>query len=145
MNVYGARQDDKGVYVGVIVRMLNALDAGQHPVIHGDGSQAYDFVDVRDCARANVLAMEADTSDRYYNVGTGIKTSIAEVAGQLGAEHPEKLAAHFEACSRPFVRNRVGATARALKEIGFSAEIPLQRGLRDMIKWRDLERSGICS
>ena len=30
--------------------------AGEHPVIHGDGSQSYDFVDVRDCARANILA-----------------------------------------------------------------------------------------
>ena len=66
MNVYGPRQDDKGAYIGVVTRMLNALDASEQPIIHGDGSQAFDFVDVRDCARANILAMKANSVDRYF-------------------------------------------------------------------------------
>ncbi|TLD47417.1 MAG: UDP-N-acetylglucosamine 4-epimerase [Accumulibacter sp.] len=140
MNVYGARQDDKGAYVGVIVRMLNAMDAGEQPIVHGDGLQAYDFVDVRDCARANLLAMEADVSDRYYNVGTGVKTSIATLAAHLADMHPLKLRARFESVARPFVTNRVGATERANREIGFSADIDLIRGLSDLLQWRSLER-----
>ena len=141
MNVYGVRQDDKGAYVGVIVRMLNAMDAGEQPIVHGDGSQAYDFVDVRDCARANLLAMESAVSDRYYNIGTGIKTSIAMLAQQLTDKHPLQLAARFESASRHFVKNRVGATERARGEIKFSAEIELERGLLDFINWRSLGRS----
>lgn len=141
MNVYGARQDDKGAYVGVIVRMLNALDAGQQPIVHGDGSQAYDFVDVRDCARANVLAMESIVSDRYYNVGTGIKTTIAELAQHMSDKHPKKQGVRFESANRPFVKNRVGATKRARDEIKFSAEVSLERGLLDFIKWRSIARS----
>lgn len=136
MNVYGPRQDDKGAYVGVVTRMLNALDAGQEPVIHGDGSQSYDFVDVRDCARANLLAMQSSVSDRYYNVGTGIKTSVASLAGLLTADHPTRKAARFEPGGRPFVRNRVGATERAKKEIGFAAKTSLDAGLKDLIRWR---------
>lgn len=141
MNVYGPRQDDKGAYVGVIVRMLNAMDEGEQPIVHGDGSQAYDFVDVRDCARANMLAMESDVSDRYFNVGTGIKTSIARLAQQLTDKHPLKLGARFASASRQFVKNRVGATERASGEIKFSAEIDLERGLLDFINWRSLGRN----
>jgi UDP-glucose 4-epimerase len=121
MNVYGARQDDKGAYVGVIVRMLNALDMGEQPVIHGDGSQSYDFVDVRDCARANVLAMQSASTNQCYNVGTGIKTSIAELVNLLSGRHPNKTSARFEPSERPFVRNRVGGTEKASREINFRA------------------------
>lgn len=136
MNVYGARQDDKGAYVGVIVRMLNALDAGEQPVIHGDGSQSYDFIDVRDCARANVSAMQSASTNQYYNVGTGIKTSIAELVALLSVSHPNKTSARFEPGERPFVRNRVGGTEKASREINFSAEIHLGVGLREFIQWR---------
>ncbi|MEI7457157.1 MAG: NAD-dependent epimerase/dehydratase family protein [Nitrosomonadales bacterium] len=142
MNVYGARQDDKGAYVGVIVRMLNALDAGERPVIHGDGSQSYDFIDVRDCARANVLAMQSASTNQYYNVGTGIKTSIAELVDLLSVRHPNKTTARFESGERPFVRNRVGDTRKASREINFSAEIDLDVGLREFIQWRNNQHLG---
>jgi UDP-glucose 4-epimerase len=136
MNVYGARQDDKGAYVGVIVRMLNALDAGEQPVVHGDGSQSYDFIDVRDCARANVLAMQAPSSNQYYNVGTGIKTTIANLVDHLSSKHPHQLKARFEPSERPFVQNRVGDTAKASREINFNAQINLHQGLSEFIQWR---------
>lgn len=142
MNVYGARQDDKGAYVGVIIRMLNALDAGEQPVIHGDGSQSYDFIDVRDCARANILAMQSETTNRYYNVGTGIKTSIAELAERVSKIHQSKVIPRFEPGNRPFVRNRVGATELATKEINFTAKINLDHGLRELIQWRMDDRKG---
>lgn len=143
MNVYGARQDDKGAYVGVIVRMLNALDTGEQPVIHGDGSQSYDFIDVRDCARANVLAMQSVSTNQYYNVGTGIKTSIEELASLISFIHPNKTTARFELGDRPFVRNRVGDTEKASREINFNAGIDLDEGLSDFIQWRSNRKSGV--
>lgn len=136
MNVYGPRQDYKGAYIAVIMKMLDAIDRGEAPVIYGDGSQAYDFVAVEDCAQANVCAMKADVSDRYYNVGTGIRTSIRELA---------ELIVRMTGCTRPvryepggltFVKNRIGSTVRARNEIGFSAEIPLEDGLRRLVDWR---------
>jgi UDP-glucose 4-epimerase len=142
MNVYGARQDDKGAYVGVIVRMLNALDAGDQPVIHGDGSQSYDFIDVRDCARANVLAMQSASTNQYYNVGTGIKTSIAELVDLLSVRQPNKMLARFARSDRPFVRNGVGGTEKARREINFSAEIDLDVGLRELIQSRSNQHVG---
>lgn len=136
MNVYGPRQDDQGAYLGVVMRMLNALDSGEQPVIYGDGTQAYDFVHVRDCARANVLAMQSGIGNRFYNVGTGLKCSIAELATLLNNLHPVKLPVRFETQNRSIVRNRVGATSLAKAEIGFQAEINLKTGLKELIHWR---------
>ena len=83
MNVYGPRQDYHGAYIAVIMKMLDAIDRGEGPTIFGDGSEAFDFVAVEDCARANVCAMQGDTVARYYNVGTGKRTSLKEVAEML--------------------------------------------------------------
>ena len=80
MNVYGPRQDYYGAYIAVIMKMLDSIDRGEPLVLFGDGSQAYDFVYVGDCAEANVCAMKATTTDRFYNVGTGVRTSLQELA-----------------------------------------------------------------
>ena len=60
MNVYGPRQDYRGAYIAVIMKMLDSIDRGEPLVVYGDGSQAYDFVYVGDCADANVCAMKAE-------------------------------------------------------------------------------------
>ena len=48
------RQDYQGAYIAVIMKMLDAIDRGESPTILGDGSEAFDFVVVEDCAHANV-------------------------------------------------------------------------------------------
>ncbi len=83
MNVYGPRQDYKGAYIAVIMKMLDAMDNGEGPTIMGDGSEAFDFVAVEDCAIANLCAMGATITDRFYNVGTGKRTSLKELAERL--------------------------------------------------------------
>ncbi|HEC92787.1 MAG TPA: NAD-dependent epimerase/dehydratase family protein [Candidatus Atribacteria bacterium] len=80
MNVYGPRQDYKGTYIAVIMKILDRLDKGLPPIIYGDGSQAYDFIYVTDTARANICAMKSTATDSFYNVGTGKQTSIKELA-----------------------------------------------------------------
>lgn len=137
MNVYGPRQDYHGAYIAVIMKMLDAIDRGEGPTIFGDGSEAFDFVAVEDCARANVCAMRADTVARYYNVGTGRRTSLKEVAEMLlnltGSNQPIKYAPRSQAT---LVRNRIGSPKRAKEEIGYEAEIDLTEGLRRLIDWR---------
>ncbi len=133
MNVYGPRQDDKGAYVAVIIKMLNALAAGEQPVVYGDGSQAYDFVHVQDCGRANVLAMAADTTDEFYNVGTGVRTSIAELAALMIELSGVDSSVKFEPGGTTFVRNRIGCPKKAAQELGFEANIGLREGLMNLI------------
>ena len=83
MNVYGPRQDYHGAYIAVIMKVLDAIDRGEIPTILGDGSEAFDFVAVEDCGKANVCAMKADATDRFYDVGTGNRTSLKELAEML--------------------------------------------------------------
>src|SRR4051812_2132192 len=124
MNVYGPRQDYRGAYIAVIMRMLDAIDRGESPTIHGDGSEAFDFVAVEDCALANVRAMQGDATDRFYNVGTGRRTSLRELAEMLidltGSNRPITYAPRSTAT---LVRNRIGSPDRAAAEIGFTAPI----------------------
>jgi UDP-glucose 4-epimerase len=137
MNVYGPRQDYRGAYIAVIMKMLDAIDRGESPTILGDGSEAFDFVAVEDCALANVRAMQAETSDRFYNVGTGTRTSLKELAELLldltGSNQPIQFAPRSTAT---LVRNRIGDPRRAADEIGFTAEIELREGLEKLIAWR---------
>ncbi len=69
-NVYGPRMDVHGVYTEVLIRWMERIAAGTPPLILGDGQQTMDFVDVRDIARANVLALEAPVTDRVYNIAS---------------------------------------------------------------------------
>ena len=137
MNVYGPRQDYHGAYIAVIMKMLDAIDRGDGPTILGDGSEAFDFVAVEDCGAANVCAMKADTSDRFYNVGTGKRTSLKELAEKLivltGSDKSISFAPRSQAT---LVRNRIGSPKRASQEIGFTAGIDLDEGLRRLIDWR---------
>jgi nucleoside-diphosphate-sugar epimerase len=136
MNVYGPRQDYRGTYMAVIMRMLDSIDGGEPLVVYGDGSQAYDFVHVADCAAANVCAMKADTTDRFYNVGTGVRTSIGEVAELLLEITGSNVGVRYEPQGLTFVRNRIGSTEKARDEIGFEARLRLDEGLRTLVEWR---------
>lgn len=142
MNVYGPRQDYRGAYIAVIMKMLDAIDRGEGPTILGDGSEAFDFVAVEDCARANLCAMQADTVDRFYNVGTGTRTSLKELAERIcrltGTNRPINFAPRSQAT---LVRNRIGSPKRASEEIGFTAAIDLDEGLRRLIAWRHEDKS----
>lgn len=144
MNVYGPRQYDDGEYIGVVVKMLNAMDAGERPVIHGDGEQAYDFIDVRDCALANVAAMEAETTGEFFNVGTGVKTSIKDLASMLADLHPTGLKPEFRQSNRPAVRNRLGSIEKARSQLGFTARTTFQDGLKHYIDWRLRQRATLA-
>lgn len=144
MNVYGPRQDYQGAYIAVIMKMLDAIDRGEGPTILGDGSEAFDFVAVEDCGKANACAMTADSVDRFYNVGTGKRTSLRELAQMLiditGCKQPIKFAPRSQAT---LVRNRIGSAERASREIGFTAGIELRGGLQRLIEWRAAHREEV--
>ena len=143
MNVYGPRQDYQGAYIAVIMKILDRLDQGEPPVVYGDGSQAYDFVYVGDCAAANICAMKAETVDRFYNVGTGRRTTIKELANLMLNLTGSNQEIQYEPDGLTFVNNRIGCPQRAKSEIGFEAKVALEDGLRQLIAWREAHRSEV--
>jgi UDP-glucose 4-epimerase len=137
MNVYGARQDYKGTYIAVIMKILDRLDQGLSPILYGDGSQAYDFIYVSDCARANVCALKSDRNDTFYNVGSGTRTSLKELAELILEVTGSHLPIQYEPAGKTFVTNRIGSTKKAEREIGFRTTVELREGLERLIAWRD--------
>ena len=146
MNVYGPRQDYQGAYIAVIMKMLDAIDRGESPTILGDGSEAFDFVAVEDCAQANVCAMKANATDAFYNVGTGSRTSLKQLAELLleltGSEKPINYAPRSQAT---LVRNRIGCPKRASAELGYNAEVNLREGLQRLIDWRASHKAEVVA
>ena len=140
MNVYGPHQDQTAAYTGVIPIMLNKIDANEAPVINGDGSQAYDFVTARDVGRCNVLSLQADVTDEFYNVGTGVQTSIKELCDLILELKQSDLKVTYNPYSaedaRRLVQNRIGSPDKATKDLGFTYEDNLQLGLNNLIEWR---------
>ncbi len=140
MNVYGPHQDQTAAYTGVIPIMLNKIDANEQPTINGDGSQAYDFIDAEDAGRCNVLAMESETTDEFYNVGTGIQTSIKKLCDTILEMQKSDLVVKYnpynEDDARRMVQNRIGCPKKAESELGFKFKYDLRLGLQRLIEWR---------
>src|SRR5713101_449295 len=82
-NVYGPCMVIHGVYTEVLIRWMERIEAGQPPLILGDGRQTMDFVFTEDIARANLLAAAGDATDEVFNIGSGTETSLLELARSL--------------------------------------------------------------
>ena len=140
MNVYGPGQDQTAVYTGVVPIMLNKIDANEPPVINGDGSQAYDFIYVEDVAKCNINALTSDTPFGFYNVGTGIQTSIRDLCDTILRLTGSGLKVIYKPYSaddaRALVKNRIGSPVKSENEIGFKYEYDLETGLQRLIDWR---------
>jgi UDP-glucose 4-epimerase len=138
MNVYGPRQDYKGTYIAVMMKILDNLDKGISPVVYGDGSQSYDFIYVGDAARANVCALKSDTPFGFYNVGRGIKTSVKDLTELILNITNSSLPIQYEQTGQTFVTNRVGDPTKAERDLGFTWKVDLEDGLERLIEWRRL-------
>lgn len=144
MNVYGPHQDQTAAYTGVIPIMLNKIDANEPPVINGDGTQAYDFIDVEDVARCNVLALQADATDQFYNVGSGVQTSIKQLCDLILELKQSDLKVTYKPYSaddaRRMVQNRIGCPKKAEGDLGFRYRYELREGLQKLIAWREANK-----
>ena len=131
-NVYGPRQDPNGE-AGVVAIFLGALARGEQAKIFGDGLQTRDYVYVGDVARATTSTLGQDSG--VFNVGTGRETSVVELyelcAKVAGSDTPaEHAPARLGELQRSFLDPE-----RAAHELGFSAMVDLEDGLRATWDW----------
>ena len=140
-NVYGPRIDIHGVYTEVLVRWMERIAAGIAPLINGDGSQTMDFVYIGDVARANLLAAQSDATDEVFNVASGVETSLLELAHGLIEAMDSDLPVEFgpvRAVNK--VSRRLADTSLARNRLGFEAEVSLEDGLGQLVKWWQAEQ-----
>jgi dTDP-L-rhamnose 4-epimerase len=136
-NVYGERQALSNPYTGVAAIFSSRLLNDRPPVVFEDGEQTRDFIDVRDIARCCAIALERDGADgRTLNVGTGVATSILEVArvigGGLGKEIEPEIRNEYRAGD---IRHCYANPQLAEELLGFRAEIPFEEGMQELLTW----------
>ena len=135
-NVYGPRMDIYGLYTEVLIRWMERIEAGQSPLILGDGTQTMDFVFTEDIARANLLAASADVTDEVFNVGSGTETSLTELARALLRAMDSELPLEFgPPRGVNAVTRRLADVSRAAEHLGWKAEVSLDEGLRRLVTW----------
>ncbi|MEJ2734535.1 MAG: SDR family NAD(P)-dependent oxidoreductase [Anaerolineae bacterium] len=137
-NTYGPRQALSNPYTGVMAIFSGRLLNGQPPVIYEDGLQSRDFVHIKDIVQGLLLAMDRPAADyQVFNLGTGVPTSIAEVAELLsqhltdGQVKPQTLN-QFRAGD---IRHCYADLTKARDLLGFEPQIPLEEGMADLLAW----------
>lgn len=143
-NVYGPRMDVHGVYTEVLVRWMERIAAGKPPLIFGDGLQTMDFVCVPDIARANILAAKSAVVEGAYNIARGEETSLLELARALLRVMDSDLDVEFgPARAVNGVTRRLADVSAARRDLGFTAEIDLETGLRELVDWWRVEKDAL--
>ena len=142
-NVYGPRMDVHGVYTEVLVRWMERIADGQPPLIFGDGLQTMDFVYTerhRPGQRAG--ASSSDVVEGFYNVASGVETSLLDLAQALLRAMDSDLDVEFGP-DAPVngVTRRLADTSAATRDLGFTAEVGLEDGLRRLVAWWQAEQA----
>jgi len=138
-NVYGPRQPADGE-AGVVAIFGGRLLANQPITIFGDGEQTRDFVYVGDVAEANLLASACalpplDTLDmRAFNIGTGIETSVNQLAQLIGAAVGRAPEIRREPARAGELRRNVLAVEKAARELRWRPRTALSDGLRATVR-----------
>jgi UDP-glucose 4-epimerase len=141
-NVYGPRMDIHGLYTEVLIRWMERIEAGQPPLILGDGTRTMDFVYTEDIARANLLAAASDATDEVFNIASGTETSLQELAETLirvmGGDLPLEFGPPRGVNS---VTRRLADVSRAAERLGWKADVGLAEGLERLVSWWRAERA----
>lgn len=92
-NVYGPGQSLSNPYTGILSIFSTSIMNGNDINVFEDGRESRDFVFIDDVVRATILGIEREEADyQVFNVGSGIPTSVADVAKHLKSNYNSKVA-----------------------------------------------------
>ena len=136
-NVFGPRQNPKSQYAAVIPLFLDALRAGQPPVIFGDGEQTRDFTYVDDVIAANLACCAAPdaAAGGVYNVAWGNRVSVNELARRIGQLLGREIPPVYQPARAGDVRDSQADATRARDRLGWRPQVPFEEGLRRTVAW----------
>ena len=138
-NAYGPFQSLSNPYTGVLAIFASRLMNGQRPIIFEDGEQLRDFVSVYDIARACRLALEVgEARDMVFNVGSGEKISVKEVARKLAKVLGKKIEPEITAnCRVGDIRHCFPDISKAQDILKYRPQVSLEDGMVDLAEWLD--------
>lgn len=131
-NIYSPRQDPSNPYSGVISKFMDRVRQGLAPIIFGDGLQTRDFVSVHDVVNMVVLLSEEQGHNgEVFNVGTGVKTSVIELADMVMDQFDLKADIEFRDPMQGDIRDSYSDISKA-RNVGYSPGVRLKTGLEEM-------------
>ncbi|MBD8620606.1 NAD-dependent epimerase/dehydratase family protein [Sphingomonas sp. CFBP 13728] len=136
-NVYGAGQSLQNPYTGIISIFFNRARQGMMLPIYEDGRETRDFVHVDDVVAGLVAAMTHDVpSGTVCNIGSGIATSVNELAAELlragGLDVPVEVTGQFRVGD---IRHNFADINRARTLLGYAPQVALTDGLAGFCAW----------
>jgi len=136
-NVFGPRQDPGSEYSGVISRFVRALQAGEQPVIYGDGEQSRDFTYISNVVDANLRAAESSAANgKTINIGNGQSVTINELLQTLKElTGKQSVTAEYRDARAGDVRHSLADLSLAESVLGYTSRVGLEEGLRLTLEW----------
>jgi dTDP-L-rhamnose 4-epimerase len=136
-NIYGPRQALSNPYTGVLAIFAAKLLNNQAPLIFEDGYQQRDFVSVYDIAEGCRLALESSASDAVFNLGSGERFSVREIADRmakaLGKEHiGPSITGQYRVGD---IRHCFADISLAQQVLGYEPQVSFESGLTDLAQW----------
>ena len=130
-NVYGIGQTK--TYAGVITQFLRRLKENKPPLIFGEGSQIRDFIHVNDVAEANVVAMQSNIENDFLNIGSGIGTSILDLARLMIKLSKKKFEPVFDSALEGDVQFSQANIKHTKNMLGWEPRISLENGISSIM------------
>ncbi len=127
-NVFGPGQTPD--YAGVITKFIENLNQNKPPIVFGDGTQIRDFISVDDVAEANLASMESHADKNFINMGTGVQTSIKELAFLMIQLSGKSLEPIYEKLPEGDVKTSLADTSLSEKLLSSKPKLSLEEGLR---------------
>lgn len=136
-NVYGPGQSLTNPYTGMISIFFSLITEGVPLTLFEDGLPSRDFVFIDDVAAATTAAVEAvGVGNSTFNVGTGIRTSVREVAMRLYSLLDVEPNARVTGQSRAGdIRHCYADTTRLVGQLGYTPQVDFAEGLRRFVTW----------
>lgn len=135
-NVYGPRQRPDSMYAAAVPIFARRLLDGKPITVYGDGGQTRDLVNVRDVARANIVASEhPNAAGKIFNVCTGVETRLLDLLDVLYELFPNSPKPEFAAPRAGDLYRSVGSPQKAFDVMGFKTQVSLAEGLKETVEW----------
>jgi GDP-L-fucose synthase len=140
VNLYGPRDNFNPASSHVIPALIRkCVDARKNNereiVVWGSGAASREFLYVEDCARGLVMAMEKYDSPDPMNLGNGREIQIKDLVPLIARTCRFEGRITWDATKPDGQPRRCLDVSRARERIGFTAEMPLEEGLRRTIAW----------
>ncbi len=136
-NVYGEGQSLKNAYTGILSIFSTQILNDEDVQIFEDGKESRDFIHIDDAVEAIKLAIESDKSnDEIYNVGTGISTSVLDVAENLIKNYQKNTSVIITGQYRiGDIRHNFADISKIKNELNFEPKISFEVGLKRFSDW----------